>query len=204
MPATSKKRSTSGRKTTRRQTGTNNRSGMDAISLLTKDHGTVRQLLKRLESSTENGGGDSGELLRQVENELKIHTQIEEEIFYPAFRDAVESEHDQKLYYEAFEEHHVVDLVMPEIKSSRKNSDEFSAKAKVLKDLVEHHAEEEETEMFPKARKALGAAELRELGQRLKERKQELMGGKRTSESTIEKVLRPFLSSERNKRRRVA
>jgi hemerythrin-like domain-containing protein len=201
MPATSKKRSTSGRKTTRRQTGTNNRSGIDAISLLTKDHGTVRQLLKRLESSTENGRGDSGELLRQIENELKIHTQIEEEIFYPAFRDAVESEDDQKLYYEAFEEHHVVDLVLPEIKSSRKNSDEFAAKAKVLKDLVEHHAEQEETQMFPKARRALGATALRDLGQRLKERKQELASGRRTSEGTINRVLRPFLGSGNKKRR---
>ena len=204
MPATSTKRSTSGRKTTRRQTGTNHRSGMDAISLLKKDHGTVRQLLKRLESSTENGRGDSGELLRQIENELKIHTQIEEEIFYPAFRDAVQSEEDRKLYYEAFEEHHVVDLVMPEIKSSRKTSDEFAAKAKVLKDLVEHHAEEEETRMFPKARKALGAAQLRELGQRLKQRKQELMGGVRTSGGAIERALRPFLGNDRNKRRRAA
>src|SRR5437667_3481487 len=188
MPATSRKRSTGGRKTSRRQTGTANRSGMDAISLLKKDHGTVRQLLKRLESSTENGRGDSGELLRQVENELKIHKQIEEELFYPAYRDAVQSEEDQKLYYEAFEEHHVVDLVMPEIKSSRKNSDEFAAKAKVLKDLVEHHAEEEETEMFPKARKAMGAAELRELGMRLKERKEELAGG---FTGRIQKMLQP-------------
>ncbi len=204
MPATSRKRSTGGRKTSRRQTSTNNRSGMDAISLLKKDHLTVRQLLKRLESSAENGRCDSGELLRQVENELKIHTQLEEDIFYPAFRDAVQSEEDQKLYYEAFEEHHVVDLVIPEIKSNRKNSDEFAAKAKVLKDLVEYHAEEEETRMFPKARKALGAAELRELGQQLKQRKQELMGRARTRGGTIERVLRPFLDNDRNKRRRAA
>jgi len=204
MPATSRKRSTGGRKTTRRQTGTNNRSSMDAISLLTKDHGTLRQFLKRLESSAENGRGNSSELLRQIENELKIHTRIEEEIFYPAFRDAVESEDDQKLYYKAFEEHHVVDLVLPEIKSSRKNSDEFAAKAKVLKDLVEYHAQEEETQMFPKARRAIGAAGLRELGQRLKERKQQLMSGGRASEGTIERMLRPFLSSGGNKRRRAA
>jgi hemerythrin-like domain-containing protein len=162
MPASSKK----------------HRSGMDAISLLKKDHEMVRRLLTRLESSTQNSSGYSGELLRQIENELMIHTQIEEEIFYPAFRDAVESEEDQKLYYEAIEEHHVVDLVIPEIKSSRNSSDEFTAKAKVLKDLVEHHVEEEETEMFPKARKAMGAAGLRDLGQRMKERKEEMTGGR--------------------------
>ena len=55
----------------------------------------------------------SEELLSEVENELKVHTQIEEEIFYPAFKDAVESQKDEHLYYEALEEHHVVDLVLP-------------------------------------------------------------------------------------------
>jgi len=155
MPATARKR----------------RAGKDAIALLKEDHQKVRKLLKRLAS---NG---TEELLSQVENELKIHTQIEEEIFYPAFKDALRSEKDAHIYFEAIEEHHVVDLVMPEIKNSSEGSDEFEAKAKVLKDLVEHHAEEEETQMFPKARKALGTTELREIGERLKRRKQQLMGG---------------------------
>ena len=106
-----------------------------------------------------------------------MHTLFEEEIFYPAFRVAVEGKKDEHLYYEALEEHHVVDMVLPEIKGSSKGSDEFAAKAKVLKDLVEHHAEEEEGQMFPKARKLMKAAGLRELGERLQERKQELMGG---------------------------
>src|SRR5438552_9584490 len=174
MPATSRKRSSRSRTSTRRQ---NNRSGMDAIALLKKDHQTVRQLLKKLVSSAENGRSEAATLFRQIENELKIHTQIEEEIFYPAFRDAVEGKEDEHIYYEALEEHHVVDLVLPEIKSTSRNSDEFPAKAKVLKDLVEHHAEEEESQMFPKARKAMGTAELRELGQRLQARKQQLTGG---------------------------
>src|SRR5579871_4427829 len=140
MPATSKKRSTG------------SRSGTDAISLLKKDHQKVRGLLKRLESKP------SEDLLDEIETELKIHTQIEEEIFYPAFRDAVEGkEAQEKLYYEALEEHHVVDLVLPEIKSTSEGSEQFEAKAKVLKDIVEHHAKEEETSMFPKARKAIGA-----------------------------------------------
>jgi len=195
MPATSKKRSGGSRaRTTRRQ---NSRSGMDAIALLKKDHQTVRQMLSRLESSSGKRGADSGALLRQIENELKVHTQIEEEIFYPAFRDAVESEKDEKLYYEAIEEHHVVDLVMPEIKSTSRTSDEFAAKAKVLKDIVEHHAEEEESEMFPKARKIMGAAALRELGQRLQERKEQLTAG---FTGRIEKMLEPFMRPGRTQR----
>ena len=106
-----------------------------------------------------------------------MHTQIEEEIFYPAFKDSLKSERDEHLYYEALEEHHVVDLILPEIKGATEGSEEFDAKAKVLKDLVEHHAEEEESSMFPKARKAIGTARLRELGEELERRKQDLMGG---------------------------
>ena len=70
----------------------------------------------------------------------------------------------------------MVDLVLPEIKETSEGSEEFSAKAKVLKDLVEHHAEEEEDEMFPRARKAMGTARLQELGEQLQERKMQLMG----------------------------
>jgi hemerythrin-like domain-containing protein len=167
MPATLKRRSSS-----RRMKSGNSRStrkGKDAIALLKEDHQTVRKMLKRMES---NG---TEELLNQIEAELKIHTQIEEEIFYPAFRDSLRSEKDEHLYYEALEEHHVVDMVLPEIRESSEGSPEFDAKAKVLKDLVEHHAEEEEKEMFPKARKLMGAAQLRELGEQLQERKQDLM-----------------------------
>jgi hemerythrin-like domain-containing protein len=162
---------------------------MDAISLLKQDHQKVRQLLKRL---TSNG---TEELLEQVEAELKVHTQIEEEIFYPAFKDSIRSEKDAHIYYEALEEHHVVDLVLPEIKSSSEGSDQFEAKAKVLKDLVEHHAEEEESQMFPKARKAMGAARLRELGEELRERKEELMGGTSGGSSMFERMLRPGSSN---------
>jgi hemerythrin-like domain-containing protein len=72
---------------------------------------------------------------------------------------------------------------LPEIRETDENSDEFAAKAKVLKDLVEHHAEEEETEMFPKARKLMDSSELKDLGQQLEQRKMELMssttGGRR-------------------------
>src|SRR5262245_44584907 len=110
MPATRKQSAGSRSRSTRRQT--NSRSGKDAISLLKQDHQNVRQLLKRL---TSNG---NEELLSEVENELKVHTQIEEEIFYPAFKEAIRSQKDEHLYYEALEEHHVVDLVLPEFKDS--------------------------------------------------------------------------------------
>ncbi len=142
----------------------------DAIALLKQDHEKVRGLLGQLENAT---GARRGKLLAQVEQELKIHTTIEEEIFYPAYRDAARKKEDKKLYFEALEEHHVVDLVMPEV-SEGSTPEELKAKAKVLKDIVEHHADEEEKEMFPRARKALERNELRELGERMQTRKEEL------------------------------
>jgi hemerythrin-like domain-containing protein len=142
----------------------------DAIALLKQDHEKVRGLLGQLENAT---GARRSKLLAQVEQELKVHTTIEEEIFYPAYRDAARKKEDKKLYFEAVEEHHVVDLVMPEA-SDGATAEELKAKAKVLKDLVEHHADEEEKQMFPRARKALDREELRDLGERMQTRKEEL------------------------------
>lgn len=139
----------------------------DAIAQLKADHEKMRGLLGELEETTEKATGKREQLLAAIEQELTIHTRIEEEVFYPAFRDAARKKDDAKLYFEAVEEHHVVDLVLPEIKGADVKSDEFAAKAKVLKDLVEHHAEEEETEMFPRARKLMDREELLRLGEKL-------------------------------------
>jgi iron-sulfur cluster repair protein YtfE (RIC family) len=87
----------------------------DAISLLKKDHATVRELLDELEKAAMNDGSEAESLLETIEAELQVHTTIEEEIFYPAFREAATRKDDTKLYYEAVEEHHVVDMVLPEI-----------------------------------------------------------------------------------------
>ena len=160
--------------TTKKARTTNKRNAPDAISVLKKDHEKVRGLLKKLESSALKGRGGTGALVKQIDRELKIHTQIEEEIFYPAFKEAVRSKEDREMYFEALQEHHVVDLVLPEVKETDETAEEFAAKAKVLKDLVEHHAGEEEKEMFPAARKVMDRSELQELGRRLKARKREL------------------------------
>ena len=148
--------------------------GPDAIALLKEDHKKVKGLLGDLEKSSMRGGPRAQKLVAQIDKELTIHSQIEEEIFYPAFRDAVTSKEDKKMYFEAKEEHHVVKLVLPEVKEGGMPNEEFAAKCKVLKELVEHHADEEEKEMFPEARKALGRTELQELGDRMAARKKEL------------------------------
>lgn len=151
------------------------KKSVDAITLLKDDHKKVRGLLEQLEKS--NSSTRREQLSSKIEMELKVHTQIEEEIFYPAFRDAAQKKDDREMFFEAKEEHHVVDLVMPEVRETEPSADEFPAKAKVLKELVLHHAKEEEKEMFPRAKKLMSKDELNELGDRLAQRKRELQRG---------------------------
>ena len=146
----------------------------NAIALLKEDHEKVRGLLTRLEATTERAQDTRKELLAKIAQELQMHTTIEEEIFYPAYKEAVSKRVDSKLYHEALEEHHLVDTVLTEIGASDPKSEKFSAKAKVLMELVEHHAGEEEKEMFPRAKKVMSASELQRLGSEMKERKGEL------------------------------
>jgi hemerythrin superfamily protein len=144
----------------------------DAIALLKQDHEKVMGLLESLEKAT---GPRRTKLLVQIEDELRVHTTIEEEIFYPAWREAARKKDDQTMFYEAVEEHGVVKTFLPEA-GRGENNEELKAKAKVLKELVEHHAEEEEKEMFPRARQVMEREELRELGERMAARKLQLMG----------------------------
>ena len=83
----------------------------DAIKLLKDDHDKVRDLFEQLMDTTERATKKRTKLIEQINKELKIHTTIEEEIFYPAFRDAIKEKDKKKMFHEALEEHHVVDLV---------------------------------------------------------------------------------------------
>ena len=149
---------------------------MDAITLLKADHQTLGSLLGELEKSTPRGIKTRRELLTKIEANLKAHASIEEEIFYPAFKEAGKKGDDDKMYFEALEEHRAAgDLVLPDLLSTDLGSEKFSGRAKVLKELIEHHAEEEEKEMFPRAKKLLTKEELAELGDRMQRRKAELL-----------------------------
>ncbi|AZF11258.1 Repair of Iron Centers di-iron protein [Pseudomonas sp. R2-37-08W] len=137
---------------------------MNAIDLLKADHERVKTLLTQLSESTERGVKKRTELLAKLEMEITLHTKLEEEILYPAFREAGGKE-QEIMYHEAKEEHRTVDsLVLPDLKQTDPSSTEFSGRVKVVKELLEHHIEEEETEMFPQAKKLLGKAKLDELG----------------------------------------
>ena len=148
---------------------------MNAIDLLKNDHKTVRALFEELEGTTKRGAKKRTQLLEKIAKELDVHTKIEEEIFYPAFKAAAGEGEDEALYFEALEEHRAAgELVLPDLQATDPTTDRFSGRAKVLKEMIEHHAGEEEKEMFPKARKLFNRAELRELGDRLRQRKKEL------------------------------
>ena len=148
------------------------RKAQDAIALLKEDHEKVRGLLDSLAKAS---GARREKLMTQIDRELKIHTQIEEEIFYPAFREAAKKKDDQVMIYEAVHEHHMVDLALP-MTAEGDNGEDLKARAKVLKELVEHHADEEEDDMFPRARKLFDRQELRDLGEQMAARKKQLTG----------------------------
>ena len=149
---------------------------MNAIELLKEDHKKVRGLLSQLAETTKRAEKTRTELLATIAKEIEVHAKIEEEIFYPAFKDAAGEGEAEAMYFEALEEHHAAgDLVLPDLLATDVTSDRFSGRAKVLKEMIEHHAGEEEKEMFPKARELLGNEMLRELGEKMEARKAELM-----------------------------
>ncbi len=140
---------------------------MNAIELLKDDHKTVKAILQRLGETTERAVKTRSELLQKIEIELLVHTTLEEEIFYPAYQ-AAGGKEQAVMSSEAREEHRTVDaLVLPDLKQTAPSSIEFSGRAKVLKELLEHHIEEEEKEMFPQAAKLLGKQKLQELGEQM-------------------------------------
>ena len=146
----------------------------NAIELLTNDHQKLRGILPKLADESVSAA-EKKDLLAIVEKELKMHSLVEEEIFYPAFKNAGKTDSEAKdMYFEAIEEHHVVDMLLPELKGLSADSDGFKAKATVLKELIEHHAGEEEREMFVQARELMDDRQLIDLGTRMSERKVEL------------------------------
>jgi hemerythrin superfamily protein len=145
---------------------------MDALDLLIADHNRVRGLFTRYRAASGRGDTTSQRKLADtIFTELEVHTTIEEEVFYPAIHDA--SGEIGELVDEGIEEHHVADHLMHEIRGLDAASDEWAAKMTVLLENVEHHADEEETEMFPKVRSAM-ADDLDSLATQLEERKRNL------------------------------
>ena len=145
---------------------------MDALTLLRDDHDKMKKLLSELERTTERGVKTREELFTTVKGELTVHESIEEEIFYPALKEHPKT---KELTLEAFEEHHVVDMVMAEIESLPFDDERWGAKFTVMKENIEHHIEEEENELFKQAKQVFDQDELQALGERMMARKEQLM-----------------------------
>ena len=120
--------------------------------------------MEKIDSTTERGVKTREDLFTQLKTELDVHAHIEETILYPALEE-VEVTHDITL--EAYEEHRLVKQLLAELEKMDKGEEQWTARFTVLKENVEHHVEEEEGEMFPKARKALSEEQAEELGTRL-------------------------------------
>jgi hemerythrin superfamily protein len=144
----------------------------DAVSILMSDHRTVDELFRRFESSREGGSpAERRILIKRITQELTIHAEIEEEIFYPAVRRLLAQ--GDELVEESLHEHAEVKGVLADINSSDPESLGHDAKVMTLIGDVRHHVNEEESEIFPKLRQAIGTGQLVELGRRLAEAKQD-------------------------------
>ena len=147
---------------------------MNAIELLKDDHKKVLKLLDEITSTTERAVKTRTDLLAQIQAELSVHTSLEEEDFYPAYKKAGGKE-QAKMYHEAIEEHRAVEkLVLPDLLATDPGSLQFSGRIKVLKELLEHHIEEEEEDMFKEANKLLSKDQLNELGEQMAAKQKKL------------------------------
>lgn len=143
----------------------------DAIDLLAADHRNVEKLFKKYEKLAEDGGpyNEREALAATICAELTVHAQVEEEIFYPAARDVLDEE---DLVDEAIVEHATAKDLIAQLADMSPDDDLYDAKIKVLSELIEHHVEEEEEEMFPKLKKA--KLDTASLGPKMAERKEQL------------------------------
>ena len=150
------------------------RSAKDACDLLDADHRNVKKMFKEYEELAQSRGLNSAqkrmELARQICMELTVHAQIEEEIFYPALRQAIK---ETDLLDEASVEHQSAKELISQLESGAQADDMFDAKVKVLGEYVDHHIKEEKGELFPKAR-AARRLDLMAMRDELEVRKEEL------------------------------
>lgn len=149
-------------------------STVNVIDLLKEDHRKVKGLFEKFKAADTSSRQSIAD---EVLQDLEIHTKIEDSIVYPAIREAIEEE---ETVDEAREEHHVVGLLIKELRKMKATEDGYRAKFTVLSELVEHHIEEEENEMLPEAEENL---DLEDLGKQAMEMKTRLSSGRKRRSS---------------------
>ena len=144
------------------------KNGQDATMLLRADHKLVSGLFEEYENAKSTS--KKQQLVAQICQELSVHAQVEEEIFYPAVKKALK---DKELIPEATVEHATLKDLISQIEGVEPDGEMFDAKVKVLSEYVEHHVKEEQNEMFPKAKAS--NLDMMELGAQIAQRKEELL-----------------------------
>jgi hemerythrin superfamily protein len=140
---------------------------VDALELIKTDHDRLKQLFDDALASDEPAAREA--VLHAIRSELMAHERMEEDIFYPALRSV--SQKAREIVMEGFEEHHIIDIILDELMGVPEDAEVWQAKLKVLRENLDHHMEEEEGEMFKRARKALSKEALEELGSRMQQAK---------------------------------
>jgi hypothetical protein len=142
---------------------------MDIFQILKKEHEQVKNLMNQAQSKKE---GRAGDLMNQIHKELMVHMQGEEKLFYPTLE---EDDSSREKALEAYEEHHVAKGVLKELQKMPQSDERWMAKLAVLKEIVEHHVQEEEKELFKMARGVFDKEEVKEIGKKYLEEKERMM-----------------------------
>ena len=144
---------------------------MNALTFLKQDHQNIEALFSRFEElASGNGTKAKGDVVQKIIEHLSVHAVAEEQVLYPAVREALSEE--TPLVLEALEEHHAVKVMLAEIEKMPPTAERFDAKVKVVIENVRHHVQEEENELFPKIREAMTVQQLEELGEALDKAKE--------------------------------
>ncbi|HKO97641.1 MAG TPA: hemerythrin domain-containing protein [Pyrinomonadaceae bacterium] len=168
---------------------------MDAFKLLKTDHKKVAQLFKEIEAAS--AASSKSQLFSQLKSELDLHAHIEEKYLYPALENKKES---REITLEAYEEHNVVKDLLAEL-ATRSPDDEWDAKLTVLKENVEHHVEEEEGELFGKAKSVLSKEQIERIGVEMEAEKAAQNGGNtRTPKSSTKSAKKAAAKTPASKR----
>jgi len=145
---------------------------MDALTLLKKDHSTVKSLFSKFDHTNKTAYDKRDEIFGQVRRKLQLHSRAEEEIFYPAIK-ALNGE-GRRLVSEALKEHKEVDQLLTQISRLKATAKNFDEKFETLIENVELHIEEEEGEIFQFAEENCSSEELQDIGRQIEDRKRAL------------------------------
>jgi hemerythrin-like domain-containing protein len=151
-----------------------------ATELLKSQHAEVRDLFRQYKQSGENAHATRKRLIDEASDKLEVHAELEEKIFYPACRE-LEDEDARKMVGESVEEHLIVKRLIKELRGLSGSDETFESKASVLMESVEHHADEEESDLFPPAEKEFDDERLAELGSRMAALKEKLTKSPRSA-----------------------